>query len=80
MTYNNSKLAQLRERTMPEFKSQDERYGYMIRNHLKLSNDELYKDCSDSLLPVFKVAKEFCNMKHKQITKQTQQTRGEIKR
>lgn len=64
MADNNSKLKQLRERAMPEFKSQDERYSYMAKSHLTLNKDELYEACSDSLLPVFKVAKELCEYIH----------------
>lgn len=55
-----SDINDLRKKIMPKFETRDEAYIYMIKNHLTLDNDELYKDCSDSLLPVFKVAKELC--------------------
>lgn len=64
MADNSDKLKQLRERTMPEFKSRDEFYAYAAKNMITLNVDEAYKDCSDSLLPIFKAAKEMCEDIH----------------
>ena len=64
MADNSDKLKQLRERTMPEFKSRDEFYAYAAKNMITLNVDEVYKDCSDSLLPIFKAAKEMCEDIH----------------
>lgn len=64
MADNSDKLKQLREKTMPEFKSRDEFYAYAAKNMITLKVDEAYKDCSDSLLPIFKAAKEMCEYMH----------------
>ena len=64
MADNSDKLKQLREKTMPEFKSRDEFYAYAAKNMITLNVDEAYKDCSDSLLPIFKAAKEMCEDIH----------------
>lgn len=64
MADNSDKLKQLRKKTMPEFKSRDEFYAYAAKNMITLNVDEAYKDCSDSLLPIFKAAKEMCEDIH----------------
>lgn len=61
MADNSDKLKQLRERTMPEFKSRDDFYAYAASHRMaEVSAEQARKDINDNLLPIFKAAKELC--------------------
>ncbi len=59
-----AKVAANKTQDLPEYKSRDEFYAYAAKNMITLNVDEAYKDCSDSLLPIFKAAKELCEDLH----------------
>ena len=55
-----SSIEEVRKKIQPEFKSKEEFYKYRWENGSRSSREELYKEASDSLLPIFKAAKEMC--------------------
>ena len=61
MTENEDRLKQLRERSMPEFKTNEDLYAYAATHMVsELDCDSAYKHAQDNLLPVFQAAKELC--------------------
>ena len=63
----NSRIEEIRAKraqNLPKFKSRDEFYAYAAKNMIRLSVDDAYKECSNSLLPIFEAAQELCEVLH----------------